>query len=124
MNRRQGTRTQRHGARNRVAFQEPSSLRALIAQMEGSPMKRREFFTLLGGAVVARPLAARAQQAGKVKRIGFLRVGPPPASFIDGFRQGLRELGFPEDQTSLSSTAWRRVRHRSLTPQRSWYVAE
>ncbi len=61
-------------------------------------MKRRELITLLGGAAVAWPLAARAQQAGKVKRIGFLRVGPPPASFIDGFRQGLREVGFAEDQ--------------------------
>ncbi len=61
-------------------------------------MRRREFITALGGAAVAWPIAARAQQAGKVKRIGFLRVGPPPASFIDGFRQGLRELGFAEDQ--------------------------
>src|SRR5215510_9170975 len=59
---------------------------------------RREFITLLGGAAAAWPLAARAQEPGKVKRIGFLRVGPPPASFIDGFRRGLRELGFVEGQ--------------------------
>ena len=60
-------------------------------------LKRREFITLLGGGA-AWPLAARAQQAGKVTRIGFLRVGAPPKSFIDGFRQGLREQGLIEGQ--------------------------
>jgi putative ABC transport system substrate-binding protein len=60
-------------------------------------MRRRQFIALLGGAAVC-PIAARAQELGKLKRIGFLRVGPPPASFIDGFRQGLRELGFIEGQ--------------------------
>ena len=63
-------------------------------------MKRREFISLLGSAAAAWPIVARAQERkpGKVKHIGFLRVGPPPASFIDGFRQGLRELGFIEGQ--------------------------
>ena len=61
-------------------------------------MRRREFITLIGGAATTWPLAARAQELGKVKRIGFLRVGPPPASFIDGFQRGLRELGLIEGQ--------------------------
>jgi putative ABC transport system substrate-binding protein len=37
-----------------------------------------------------------AQEAGKVRRIGFLRVGEPPAAFIGGFRRGLREVGLVE----------------------------
>jgi putative ABC transport system substrate-binding protein len=60
-------------------------------------MRRRQFITLLGSAAVC-PIAARAEELGKFKRIGFLRVGPPPASFIDGFRRGLRESGFIEGQ--------------------------
>src|SRR5262249_50912252 len=66
--------------------------------MQFDQLKRRDFITLLGGATAAWPILARAQEPVKVKRIGFLRVGPPPASFIDGFRQGLRELGFVEGQ--------------------------
>src|SRR5881227_3405858 len=60
-------------------------------------MKRREVLTLAGGAVVAAwPVAAKAQQGAKVPRIGFLRVGPPPATYIGGFREGLREQGLLE----------------------------
>jgi putative ABC transport system substrate-binding protein len=57
---------------------------------------RRDFIALLGGAAASWPLAARAQESGKVKRIGFLRVGEPPAAFIGGFRRGLHEVGLIE----------------------------
>ena len=49
-------------------------------------------------ALLAAPLGTRAQQAGKVYRIGFLRNGVPPDTFIEGLRRGLRELGYIEGQ--------------------------
>lgn len=49
-------------------------------------------------AVLTGPCAGEAQQAGRVARIGFLRVGPAPAAWIEGFRQGLRELNYLEGQ--------------------------
>jgi len=53
---------------------------------------------LVLGALLAPLPAAEAQQAKPVYRIGFLRNGPPPESFIGGFRQGLRDLGYVEGQ--------------------------
>jgi putative tryptophan/tyrosine transport system substrate-binding protein len=66
-------------------------------------MRRREFITLLGGAAAAWPLAARAQQTGKVYRIGMLEVSSAVlnAANLDAFRQGLRELGYVEGQNLI-----------------------
>jgi putative ABC transport system substrate-binding protein len=61
-------------------------------------MRRREFISLLGGAAVVWPLAARAQQS-KVARIGALYIGLADAeSFKNELREGLRELGYVEGQ--------------------------
>jgi len=57
---------------------------------------------LVSGALLAAPLAARAQQAGKIPRIGFLRAGPPPKSWVEGFQQGLRDLGYVEGQNIVT----------------------
>jgi ABC transporter substrate binding protein len=61
-------------------------------------MRRRDVFTLLGGAAAAWPLAARAQQTGKVHRIGFLgsATAAGSAKAVESLRTGLREFGYVE----------------------------
>ena len=53
---------------------------------------------LLASAILLAPRAAGAQQAEKVYRIGFLRADRPPATFVEGFQQGLRERGYVDGQ--------------------------
>ena len=62
-------------------------------------MKRREFITLLGGALAVWPLAAHAQQAPKISRIGILvQTQVERKHLIDAFKRGLYELGYVEGQ--------------------------
>jgi putative ABC transport system substrate-binding protein len=63
-------------------------------------MKRRTFMAMLTGGLLAAPLTADAQQTGKVARIGYLGPSSPSSSssYVDAFRQGLRELGWVEGQ--------------------------
>jgi putative ABC transport system substrate-binding protein len=58
----------------------------------------RRAFIVGGLAALATPLGAGAQQGGQVNRIGFLRVGQPPKTWIEGFLQGLREQNYVEGQ--------------------------
>ena len=63
-------------------------------------IRRREFITLLGGAAAAGPLAARAQQGGRMRRIGvlasFSEGDPEMQARLAGFRQELERLGWSE----------------------------
>ena len=70
-------------------------------------MRRREFIAALGGAV-AWPLAARAQQAGKLPTIGFFSTTTAAASYrwSPAFVQRLRELGWTEGRTVAIEYRW------------------
>src|SRR5262245_51552818 len=94
-------------------------------------MNRREFITLLGGAAAAWPLAARAQQHDRVRRIGVLLPyhdrDPEGLANLAAFRKSLQELGWAEGRkfgsiiagpqatasglalTRRSSPGWRRT---------------
>ena len=63
-------------------------------------MRRREFITLLIGAVTAWPSTARAQQAGKVWRIGMLDTARRELNTANviAFQKGLRQFGFVEPE--------------------------
>jgi ABC-type uncharacterized transport system substrate-binding protein len=65
---------------------------------------RRDFITLLGGAA-AWPLAARAQQLRQT-RIGILHPGSPPDPWLEGLRQGLRDLGYTEEHNIAIEYRW------------------
>src|SRR5947209_19277326 len=61
-------------------------------------MRRREFITLIGGAAATWTLVVRAQQAGKVNRVGFLgsATAAGSAKAVESLRTGLREFGYVE----------------------------
>jgi len=73
-------------------------------------MKRREFISLLGGAAVSWPLAARAQQNERVRRIGVLsNVGESDMhaqSMVVALHEALRELGWVEGRNIRIDHRW------------------
>jgi putative ABC transport system substrate-binding protein len=73
-------------------------------------VKRRDFITLLGGAAAARPLAARAQQTERMRRVGVLMAtikdDPVGTAEITAFRQGLAELGWIEGRNIGIDVRW------------------
>jgi putative ABC transport system substrate-binding protein len=73
-------------------------------------MKRREFITLLGGAVAAWPLAARAQQPERMRRVGVLMNGiesdPEYQTRLMAFVQGLQEQGWTVGRNVRIDIRW------------------
>src|SRR5437764_6135351 len=85
-------------------------------------MDRRAFLTLIAGTCLLEPLAVRAQQSGKVFRIGLLvpRTEPERADQIalESLRTGLRGLGWVEGKSFLIETRW-----AGVNPQRQRELA-
>jgi putative tryptophan/tyrosine transport system substrate-binding protein len=70
-------------------------------------MRRREFILLLGGVAIAWPLAARAEQAGKLPTIGFLGTNASTwSSWTAAFVERLRALGWIEARTIAIEYRW------------------
>ncbi len=74
-------------------------------------MRRREFMTLLAGAAAAWPLAARAQQPERMRRVGVLlaaytQIDRAGQARIDAFRKGLQGLGWTDDRNVRFDYRW------------------
>src|SRR5882757_6505148 len=87
-------------------------------------MRRREFIGLVGGAAAAFPLAARAQQKGKLPTIGFFgntaaaNGGPWTAAFV----QRLSELGWIDGRTATIVYRWSETRSESYAEAAAEFV--
>jgi hypothetical protein len=73
-------------------------------------MRRRNFIALLGSTIVMVSLAARAQQSGRMRRVGLLMSYPETDSdaqaFLAAFREGLQKLGWKEGRNVRLDTRW------------------
>jgi putative tryptophan/tyrosine transport system substrate-binding protein len=78
--------------------------------MQFGQLRRREFITLLGGAAVAWPIAARAQQGDRVRRIGVLMSQAADdaegQARLAAFLQGLQQLGWIDGRNVRIDTRW------------------
>jgi putative ABC transport system substrate-binding protein len=71
-------------------------------------LKRRDFITLLGG-VAAWPLAARAQQTGRVWRVAVIGASSPLPAMLSAFREALQQRGWTEGKNLSIDVRWPKV---------------
>src|SRR5262249_34181363 len=75
-------------------------------------MRRRDFITLLGGAAIASPLVARAQQGDRAQRIGVLMPydenDPVAKTYVSAFAQALADLGWTDSRNVRMDLRWGR----------------
>ncbi len=82
-------------------------------------MDRRAFISTLTGGLLAAALAAQAQQAGKIPRIGVLVTGPPPGEHacVLALRRGFLDLGYVEGRTNELEIRWAEGRPEEILPR-------
>src|SRR5262249_47245696 len=99
-----------HQRRDRPDARPNRAADAPLARRRGDRVRRRAFISLLGGAAVAWPLAARAQQPERMRRIGVLLPyaadGPEGQARIAAFLQGLQQLGWTEGRSVRIDFRW------------------
>ena len=90
-------------------------------------MQRREFITLIGGATAAWPIAARAQQPDRVRRIGVLfgsaADDPEHQARFAAFLQGLAQLGWADGRNMRIDTRWATTNPDEIRRQAAELVA-
>jgi putative ABC transport system substrate-binding protein len=83
-------------------------------------MKRRQFLMVLGGAVMARPLMPRAQQAASIRRVGVLSGAPENdpvvmKTMIEPFQQELERRGWQVGRNLYIDLGWEVIGERART---------
>jgi putative tryptophan/tyrosine transport system substrate-binding protein len=72
----------------------------------GKAMRRRDLITGIAGSAAAWPLAARAQQPERMRRIGFLRAAPPPERELDAFLRALADRSYVQGRNFVLVPQW------------------